>query len=58
MLCSNVPLLNSLSAKKKKEEKKKKKRKEKKKKKVYIVEIVLESKNGRYISKEEGCSQA
>jgi hypothetical protein len=25
---------------------------------VYIVEIVLESKNGRYISKEEGCSQA
>jgi hypothetical protein len=24
----------------------------------YIVEIVLESKNGRYISKEEGCSQA
>jgi hypothetical protein len=25
---------------------------------VYIVEIVLESTNGRYISKEEGCSQA
>ena len=25
---------------------------------VYIVDIVLESKNGRYISKEEGCSQA
>jgi hypothetical protein len=25
---------------------------------VYIVEIVLESKNGRYISKEEGYSQA
>ena len=24
---------------------------------VYIVEIVIESKNGRYISKEEGCSQ-
>ena len=43
MLCSNVPLLNSLSAKEKKK---------------YIVEIVLESKNGRHITKEEGCSQA
>ena len=53
MLCSNVPLLNSLSAKKK--EKKKRKKNTKKK---YIVEIVLESKNGRYIFKEEGCSQA
>ena len=51
MLCSNVPLLNSLSAKKKRRGKKRKKKK-------YIVEIVLESKNGRYISKEEGCSQA
>ena len=50
MLCSNVPLLNSLSAKRKE--------KRKKKEKKYIVEIVLESKNGRYISKEEGCSQA
>jgi hypothetical protein len=25
---------------------------------VYIVEIVLQSKNGRHITKEEGCSQA
>ena len=40
MLCSNVPLLNSLSAKKKRRGKKRKKKK-------YIVEIVLESKNGR-----------
>jgi hypothetical protein len=36
----------------------KKKEEERKEKKKYIVEIVLESKNGRYISKEEGCSQA
>ena len=54
MLCFNVLLLNSLSAKRKRRKKKKKK----KKKKKYIVEIVLESKNGRYISKDEGCSQA